>query len=146
MAVYNLERELDRERFKKRCNYLYERRSFVDLAEHKARRSLPQNSYLHLLLAYFALSYHDTLEYVKEEYYKRTCNRDLFVYTHFDILLGEKIERTRSSADLSSEEMSMSIDRFKIWAAKNGIYLPDAEKPEQIVQAYQELEQNKQWI
>ena len=33
----------------------------------------------------------------------------------------------RSSADLTKEEMSLAIDRFKKWAAEQGMYLPDPE-------------------
>ena len=60
----------------------------------------------------------------KEWYFKRLCNKDLFVTTRTDKFAGQ-IEVIRSSADLTKAEMSMAIDRFKRWGAENGIYLPN---------------------
>lgn len=100
------------------------RGSLVDLTD-KSKRSTSQNSYLHLLLGAVALETGNELEYVKEEYYKREANRELYCRVITDRLTGREVERLRSSADLSQEEMSISIDRFKRWASEMGIYLPD---------------------
>jgi hypothetical protein len=42
--------------------------------------------------------------------------------------------------------MSLSIDRFKNWAAGNGIYLPDAEDNAAIVEAQMEIERYKTYL
>jgi hypothetical protein len=57
-------------------------------------------------------------------YFKRLVNRDLFISTRVDRYAGE-VEVIRSSADLTKEEMSMAIDRFKRWGSENGIYMPN---------------------
>ena len=39
--------------------------------------------------------------------------------------MGNTIDRLRSTAELTKEEMSTAIDRFKRWGAENGIYMPN---------------------
>ena len=60
----------------------------------------------------------------KRVYFKQLCNPGIFCQDKTDDL-GNKIQAFRSSADLSKEEMSTAIDRFKFWAAENGIYIPE---------------------
>ncbi len=55
--LYNLATELDRERFKCRCNVLYKRGGIVELSERKPERTLPQNRSLHLIVGWFAIEY-----------------------------------------------------------------------------------------
>lgn len=71
------------------------------------------------------------LEYAKREYFKRLVNKDLFVVKKTDRYAGE-VEDLRSSADLTIEEMSMAIDRFKRWGAENGFYMPSPEDTERL--------------
>lgn len=101
----------------------------------KRKRSLKQNSYLHLILGCLAMEIGESLEYVKVQYFKLHCNRHLFVAKHDDDLLGS-VNVLRSSKDLSQEEMSEAIDRFKKFAAENGYLLPDADD----LKALQEIE------
>ena len=126
--LYDLNNILDRERFKRRTSALYEKRVIVELSE-KTTRSSSQNRYLHLLLGYLALETGNTLEYVKEQFYKRAANPGLFMMTKDDKLLGEVTAWTRSSADLTKEEMTVSITRLRDWASQvAGIYLPSADE------------------
>ena len=126
--LYDLNNILDRERFKRRTSALYEKRVIVELSE-KTTRSSSQNRYLHLLLGYLALETGNTLEYVKEQYYKRAANPGLFMMTKDDKLLGGVTAWTRSSADLTKEEMTVSITRLRDWASQvAGIYLPSADE------------------
>ena len=120
---YDLSMEFQRNAFLFRVNKLMERRAVVELTE-KAFRSKSQNNYLHLLIGVVAMETGNTLEYCKEWYFKRLCNKDLFITTREDKFAGE-VEVIRSSADLTQEEMSIAIDRFKRWGAENGIYLPN---------------------
>lgn len=120
---YDLSNALDRERFKARSNHLYKKGSVVILEE-KTGRTLSQNSYIHLLIGVVAMEVGVTLDYAKETYFKRLVNRDIFVVEREDRFCG-RVETLRSSAELTTEEMSMAIDRFKRWGAENGIYLPN---------------------
>lgn len=122
---YNLSMPLDRERFTTRANALLQKGSVVELTE-KTLRTHNQNSYLHLIIGVVAMEVGVTLEYAKREYFKKLVNGDLFIRKEHDRFSGE-IEVIRSSADLTIEEMSMAIDRFKRWGAENGFYLPNPE-------------------
>lgn len=120
---YNLATELDQERFVNRANALLQKGVIVELTE-KTFRSPNQNRYLHLLIGVVAMDTGVGLEYAKREYFKKLVNKDLFVIKKSDRFAGE-IEALRSSADLTIEEMSMAIDRFKRWGAENGFYMPN---------------------
>lgn len=120
---YNLATDLDQERFVNRANALLQKGVVVELTE-KTFRSPNQNRYLHLLIGVVAMDTGVGLEYAKREYFKKLVNKDLFVIKRSDRFAGE-IEDLRSSADLTIEEMSMAIDRFKRWGYENGFYMPN---------------------
>lgn len=85
------------------------------------------------------------MEYVKRNYYKILCNKDTFVREREDKFLG-KIKYLRSSADLDSSEMSLTIERFRNFASAQGIYIPSADE-ERLIQLMEiEVEQNKPYI
>lgn len=92
--------------------------------ERKEMRTTRQNSYLHLLLGAVAIETGNALDYVKQEYFKALVNPAIFLKEVQDKFIG-KVRTLRSSRDLTTEEMSIAIDRFKRWAAENGIYLPE---------------------
>lgn len=119
---YDLANQLQRQTFITRCKALLDKGVVVDLAE-RTFRSRNQNNYLHLLIGVVAMETGTTIAYAKEWYFKRLCNKDLFVTTRTDRYAGQ-VELVRSSADLTQEEMSMAIDRFKRWGSENGIYMP----------------------
>ena len=143
--LYNLNDPLDRERFKRRCNALYGKQCIVELSE-KTSRSNSQNRYLHLLLGYLAMETGNDLDYVKELFYKRNANRELFVRSKEDELLG-RVEFLRSSADLSKEEFSLSIDRLRDWSSKvAGIYLPSPDEESFLASIEMEMSKQRRWI
>ena len=120
--LYDLSSEMQRKSFLARVDHLLEKWSVAELTE-TTFRTRNQNSYLHLLIGVVAMETGNTLEYCKEWYFKRLCNKDLFVTTRTDKFAAQ-VEVIRSTADLSQEEMSMAIDRFKRWGEEHGIYLP----------------------
>lgn len=120
--TYNLAQPLDKERFLARAVTLADKGAAVEMTE-KVQRSLNQNAYLHAIIGAVAIECGTTLDYAKENYFKRLANPALFVRETQDKFLG-KVETLRSSADLSKEEMTEAIDRFKTWAAEQGMYLP----------------------
>jgi hypothetical protein len=143
--LYDLRNPLDRDRFKRRCNALFKKQGIVDLSE-KTQRSSQQNRYLHLLLGYLAIETCNDMEYVKEVFYKRAANKDLFVRAKEDEILG-KVEYLRSSADLTKEEMTLSIDRLRDWSSQTaGIYLPAANEQDFLASIEYEMSKYRQWI
>ena len=144
--IYNLSSPLDKANFLLRAKKLAESGVIVDLTEKKPRRSLPQNKYLHVILAYFGTQTGNTLEWVKQQYYKKLVNPDLFIREKEDKYLG-RIKVLRSSADLDTAEMSLSIERFRNWAAQEvGIYIPSADEAILIQQMEIEIERNKEFL
>lgn len=126
MRQYNLADELQRRQFSRRVITLLEKKTVAELGE-KVFRSPNQNRYLHLLIGVVAMETGNSLEDAKRVYFKEICNPDLFHRQHFD-KLGNCIDHVRSTAELTKEEMTTAIDRFKRWGAQNGIYLPDADE------------------
>ena len=123
--VYDLSSDFHRKAFLARVDNLIGKGAVVELTE-KAFRSPNQNRYLHLLIGVVAIETGNTLEDAKKWYFKETCNPDLFHVQHRD-KMGNCIDHIRSTAELTKEEMSMAIDRFKRWGAENGIYMPNPE-------------------
>ena len=123
--VYDLSSDFQRKALLARVDNLMEKAAVVELTE-KAFRTPNQNRYLHLLLGVVAMETGNTLEDAKKWYFKETCNPDLFHVQHRD-KMGNCIDHIRSTAELTKEEMSMAIDRFKRWGAENGIYMPNPE-------------------
>ena len=117
-----------------------------DLTEKKPPRTLCQNAYLHVILAYFACQTGETAEYVKREYYKKLVNPSLFIRERDDRFLG-RIKYLRSSAELTTEEMTLSIDRFRTWSsAQAGIYLPSPDEGRMISLMELEIERNREYL
>ena len=121
--VYDLSSEFQRKAFLARVDNLMEKNAVVEMTE-KAFRSPNQNRYLHLLIGVVAIETGNTLEDAKKWYFKEPCNPDLFHVQHRD-KMGNCIDHIRSTAELTKEEMSTAIDRFKRWGAENGIYMPN---------------------
>ena len=141
---YNLANQLQRQTFITRCKALLDKGVVVDLAE-RTFRSRNQNSYLHLLIGVVAMETGTTVAYAKEWYFKRLCNKDLFITTKVDRYAGQ-VELVRSTADLTQEEMSMAIDRFKRWGSENGIYMPSPGDESLLREIAIEMGRNKAYL
>lgn len=144
--IYNLSNTLDVQNAKTRLDLLVKRGSVVELTEKKPRRSLNQNAYLHLILGYFASQTGNTVEWVKQQYYKKLCNPDIFLSERDDKFLG-RVKYVRSSADLQTDEMNLTIERFRNWAASEaGIYLPDPTNEAELAALQIEVERYKTYL
>lgn len=142
---FDLSKHIDQERFKRRCNELFEKQRIVELTE-KTQRTLRQNAYLHVIIAYLAMETGNTVEYVKNEFFKKECNELLFVYREYDKLLKREATKLRSTRDLSKEEMTLAIDRFRNRASAEGYYLPSPDESAFICEIEMEVERYKQFI
>lgn len=146
MSLYDTSNLLQKEQFKARSAKLAESGKVVELTEKKPKRSLQSNKYLHVILGYFACETGNTLEWVKQQYYKKLVNPSIFIRERDDKYLG-RIKILRSSADLDSGEMATSITRFRNWAsAECGIYLPSSEEDRLIQLMEIEIERNKDYL
>ena len=60
---------------------------------------------------------------------------------------GNEVTYLRSSAELTTGEMTLSIDRFRNWSVSVAdIYLPAVNEHQMLVYAQQEIERNKEYI
>ena len=141
---YDLTSDFQRKAFLSRVDTLVEKGSVVELTE-KTVRTRGQNNYLHLLIGVVAMETGNTLAYVKEWYFKKLCNKDLFITSRVDKYVGQ-LEEIRSSADLTKEEMSMAIDRFKRWGLQNGIYMPNPGDESLLREIAIEMGRNKAYL
>lgn len=143
---YDLSNDFDLKSARTRFDTLAQRGAIVELTE-KKQRTLRQNGYLHICLAQLALHTGNTLDYVKRYYFKAHCNRDLFVQHKTDTITGAQVSVLRSSSDLTKEEMSLAIDRFRTFASQEaGIYIPSADEAEYLRQVEMEVERAKQYL
>lgn len=153
--IRDLSNPIERDQFRDHINKLlshgveHEQESkpyMVEVKVKRSMRSLSQNSYLHVLISFFALEYGCSTEEAKIDYYKRLCNRDLFV-RHKRNKQGKEISTVRSSSELTTDEMSLSITRFRNWSsAEGGIYLPSADEHNYLTYCQQQIENNKDYL
>ena len=141
---YDLTSDFQRKAFLSRVDNLLEKGCLVELTE-KSVRTQGQNNYLHLLLGMVAMETGNTLEDVKREYFKELVNPDIFRSYRTDNR-GNTIRVYRSSADVSKEEMSLAIDRFKRWGAENGIYMPNPGDESLLLEIAFEMGRNKAYL
>ena len=143
--LYDLSNPLQNESFKVKAEALAKKGGIVELTEKKQQRSLAQNRYLHLILAYFALEIGESPEYVKRHYFKVLCNKDLFVREVEDKFLG-KIKVLRSSADLDTGEMTTAIEKYRNWTASEGVYIPSPDEQNLVQQMEIEISRNRMYL
>lgn len=155
--LYNLKNPVEAVKFSEKATALLQKAEalrdipnakicIVDLTEKKQNRSLAQNAYYHVIIAYFASEYGVSKEQAECDYFKRLCNKDIFVRTVVN-RKGKEVESLRSSADLDKEEMSLALTRFRNWAsAEAEIYIPSGEEHEYLVFCQQQIERNKEYL
>ena len=144
--IYDLKNEYQVVEFKEYVSKLIESKSIVELKKKSPNRSLSQNAYLHLILGYFACEYGCSLDEVKIDFYKRVCNKVIFERTMIN-KNGKQVVYLRSSAELTTDEMTTSIDRFRNWAsAQAGIYLPAPNEDQFLIHIQREIELKKEYL
>lgn len=114
------------------------RNKVVDIKVIRDKRTLSQNAYLHLILSAFAAEFGYSLEEAKTLY--KRINSNTYVYE----VNNQKF--LKSSADLNTEEMSTSIEKFKQYSSENGLDLPDAYNEDQMRYYENEIEKNRRFL
>jgi hypothetical protein len=144
--IYDLSNILEKQRFKRRCNQLYKAGVMVELAEKKPKRTIPQNAYLHLILGWFAIETGNTLDFVKQKYFKQHVNPDIFIIEVDAEYIG-KVQVLRSSRDLDTAEMTKAIDNFREWSFETtGIYLPVPNEQDFLREIEKEMARQKMYL
>lgn len=144
--IYDLSKETDKKRAGERYRFLQDKGAKIELTERRKKRTVSQNSYLHALFGHFAIETGNTMEWVKQKYFKLYCNKELFVREKNDEFLG-RVKYTRSSADLDTGEMTLAIERFRDWASREaGIYLPEPHETEMLEQIEIEMKRHERYL
>lgn len=145
--IYNAEIELDKNRAKERLEWLIKKGKRFEIKEKREKRSISQNSYLHLILSWYAIEYGETLEYVKQEVFKKQVNQIIFKTEHINKKTGEIRDDWRSTSELNTKEMTTAIDRFRNYSSKEaGIYLPEPKDMAMLNHIEAEIEKYKTYI
>lgn len=117
---------------------LLKRKALVEVKRISPNRSLKQNAYLHLLLGAFGQHFGYTLEEAKFIY--KQMNISIYSYT--------KKNRTfwRSSADLTVDEMTRSIEILRERSDAAGYPLPKPDNGPWLRQLENAIEQSKNYL
>lgn len=147
--IYDSKNELDKKRAIEKIKYLIQNGKTFELKEKRQQRTLSQNRYLHLILGWYALEYGETIEYVKQEVFKKLVNPDIFVTEYINRKTGEYRDSLKSTADpdIDTKIMTVAIDRFRNYASKTyGIYLPEPKDMALLNEIQREIENNQQFL
>ena len=110
----------------------------VEIKRVVKRRSLGQNAYLHLLLGAFGAEFGYTIDEVKDIY--KQLNKSIYEYDKNGRIF------MRSSAVLTTEEMTKSIDKFRAYSSEIGLDLPTATDQAWLQSLENTLEQNRSFL
>ena len=144
--IYNLSNPYEQQGFLDHVTKLLEAGAMVELKKKSPKRSLAQNAYLHLILGYFGSEYGASMDEVKVVFFKRECNRDIFERESVN-KKGKTVKYLRSSAELTTAEMTLAIERFRNWSASVAqIYLPSPNEEQFLAYCEQEIERNKMYV
>lgn len=127
---YDLTNPLHRKQFAKRANDMLRKSCTNAVLIDESKRSIKQNNYLHVLCRILAIETGVTEDYSKQVYFKQLANPTLFIVEEEDKITGVKLQRLKSTAELTKEEMTRAINTFRRWSEENGYYLPEASPDE----------------
>lgn len=145
--LYDTSNKLDKNRAIEKFKYLISKGKIIELKEKRKIRSISQNSYLHLILSWFALEMGETLKYTKETTFKKEVNPDIFKYEFVNRKTGEIRTEFKSSSLLNTKEMTTAIDRFRNFASTEfGIYLPEPKDLVSLREMERQIENQKQYL
>jgi len=147
MAIYNGSKLIDQQRAIEKLKFLIKHEKVFELTEKRKSKTYPQLKYLHLILGWFALEFGEKRDYIKIEFFKKLVNHDIFEFEFINRKTGEIRIELRSCAELTKDEMTLAIDRFRDYSSKEaGIYLPQPSDLAIMQEIEVELENNKQYL
>lgn len=136
----------DRARFQEKVNEFLDKGVVVTLTKKSPQRSLAQNRYMYLLFGFFGSEYGVSVDEAKNDYFKSLVNPELFVRFKTN-KYGKTVRYLRSTAELTTAELTTAIDRFRNWSATQfGLYLPSPEDRDLLIHAERLIEANKEYV
>jgi hypothetical protein len=118
---------------------LTQKKGVIEVKKVSPRRSNQQNKYLHVTFGIFGLETGYDLQEAKT-IYKRQANPNIYTYKkNGQVFL-------RSSADLSTAEMSDSIEKWRKYAAEQGIDIPSPSDEQALLWWENQIETQGKWL
>ena len=117
--IYDLAKYDDLQKATLNFTKLKESQAVIELKAKSKKRTIKQNSYLHVIITLYAIEYGYTIEEAKT-LIKREC-----WFMRYTKNSNVFLKRTR---DLNTVELTEFIDWLRNWSAKQGCYLPTPEE------------------
>ena len=117
--IYKLENEEDRESFLKTTENYLQYHETVELKKVYKKRTLNQNSFLHVLISLFGIEFGYSLEEAKT-----------LLKRHCPFMRYQKKDEwfLRKTRDMDTEEIANFIDWIYVYSSKNGLNLPTSDE------------------
>lgn len=135
---FNLDTQIEAQKAFSYLTDLSSKHALIEVKKISPKRSLNQNSYLHLIIAAFGAHFGYTASEAKIVY--KEVSADIYKYIKKDTIF------LRSSADLTKEEMAKTIDRFMEASKAQGYPLPLATDQEWLRQIENEIERSGHYL
>jgi len=144
--IYDLSNPYDVTKAKEAISDMIDSKVTIELKKKLPIRSDAQNRYLAILLRYLACQLGYSEEEVKVDIYKRLVNRAIFQRDKIN-QKGNEVTYLRSSKELTTEEMALSITRLRNYSSSEiGIYLPPPTDQPFISYLEKEVERYKEYL
>jgi len=146
--IFNLNKNnpYDREKFRNKVEEFLEKGEVVTLTRRAPQRTLAQSRYMYLLLGFFGSEYGLSVEEAKAQIFKELVNPEIFVRTKVN-KFGFQVKYLRSTAELTTAELTTAIDRFRFWSLNSvGLYLPSPDDKAFLLHCEQAIEANKEFL
>lgn len=145
MKYYNTSNPLEKQQFLLRANKLAEGGKVVGLGEKRPQRTQNQNAYLWLILGYWATQTGYTKNEAEAIY--KEINKE--VYYIVKEINGRQITYIRHTYELTTKEMTETIDKFRNWSSMNDacpVYLPAPNESYYFAEMEMEIERMKEYL
>lgn len=136
--IYDTSNQYDRQNAITKIKSLLDKKAVIEVIEKREIRTIKQNAYLHVVFSLFGLHFGYTLRESKK-LLKESC----------DFLIYEKKKRmfVKSTAHLTTKELSEFIEWIRNVSAKQGYYIPTADEYiKEQVRINREIQQNKEYL
>ena len=144
--TYNLDNPYELQNAKEYLDSLIDKGGWIEIKRKAKQRSLAQNRYLYLILGWYGCEFGLSVDEVKIDVFKRTCNREIFERKGLN-KRGEEVSYLRSTASLSTAELNTAIERFRNYSsAVANFFIPSPNDTEFLAWCEKEIERNKEFV
>lgn len=137
--IYSTTNPIELHKAKERFNNLISKNCTFELRKISTTRTIKQNSYLYLILGWFAIETgYNTNE--SKELFKR-LNKDIFEYKK------DNLTFFKSSAKLTTEELTKCIEKFRTWSSqKANVYLPSPDERDFLNEIDKQIKNKREYL